>query len=144
LTSPDTSLSYFPGGGIAMARVLFDGMVEYDDKTPATTSQMAKDVVTFLAWAAEPEHDDRKKMGMQVGSGSPRAPSFLIVSFRFGSVRFADAGFLPSSGRHHPFHHDRHFALHQAVQVDPDQEQEAVLQPAKRIALSWNQFSASG
>jgi cytochrome c1 len=69
LTSPDiTSPSYFPGGGIAMARVLFDGLVEYDDKTPATTSQMAKDVVTFLAWAAEPEHDDRKKMGMQVGS----------------------------------------------------------------------------
>jgi ubiquinol-cytochrome c reductase cytochrome c1 subunit len=56
---------YFPGGGIAMARTLFDGLVEYDDETPATTSQMAKDVVQFLAWAAEPEHDDRKKMGMQ-------------------------------------------------------------------------------
>lgn len=24
---------------------------------------MAKDVVTFLSWAAEPEHDDRKLMG---------------------------------------------------------------------------------
>ena len=24
---------------------------------------MAKDVTTFLAWAAEPEHDDRKLMG---------------------------------------------------------------------------------
>ncbi|WVQ81294.1 hypothetical protein IAT38_003417 [Cryptococcus sp. DSM 104549] len=56
---------YFPGGGIAMARVLFDGLVEYPDGTPATTSQMAKDVVTFLAWAAEPEHDQRKKMGLQ-------------------------------------------------------------------------------
>ncbi|EIE75628.1 hypothetical protein G6F46_009684 [Rhizopus delemar] len=56
---------YFPGGAIAMARVLFDGVVEYEDGTPATTSQMAKDVSTFLAWAAEPEHDDRKKMGMK-------------------------------------------------------------------------------
>ncbi|KAG8728675.1 cytochrome c1 [Ceratobasidium sp. 428] len=56
---------YFPGGAIAMARVLFDDLVEYDDGTPATTSQMAKDVVTFLAWAAEPEHDERKKMGLQ-------------------------------------------------------------------------------
>jgi ubiquinol-cytochrome c reductase cytochrome c1 subunit len=26
---------------------------------------MAKDVATFLAWAAEPEHDERKKMGFQ-------------------------------------------------------------------------------
>jgi len=57
---------YFPGTGIAMARVLFDGLVEYDDGTPATTSQMAKDVVEFLNWAAEPEMDVRKKMGMKV------------------------------------------------------------------------------
>lgn len=33
--------------------------------TPATTSQMAKDVVSFLQWAAEPEMDERKKMGFQ-------------------------------------------------------------------------------
>jgi ubiquinol-cytochrome c reductase cytochrome c1 subunit len=56
---------YFPGGAISMARVLFDGLVEYDDGTPATTSQMAKDVVTFLHWAAEPEHDERKKYGIK-------------------------------------------------------------------------------
>lgn len=53
---------YFPGTGIAMARVLYDGLVEYDDGTPATTSQMAKDVTEFLNWAAEPEMDDRKKV----------------------------------------------------------------------------------
>ncbi|KAL9107088.1 MAG: hypothetical protein Q9227_007954 [Pyrenula ochraceoflavens] len=57
---------YFPGTGIAMARVLYDGLVEYEDKTPATTSQMAKDVVEFLNWASEPEMDKRKKMGWQV------------------------------------------------------------------------------
>lgn len=48
-----------------MARVLFDGMVDYEDGTPATTSQMAKDVAEFLNWAAEPEMDDRKKMGVK-------------------------------------------------------------------------------
>jgi len=57
---------YFPGTGIAMARVLYDGLVEYEDGTPATTSQMAKDVTEFLNWAAEPEMDARKKMGWKL------------------------------------------------------------------------------
>lgn len=54
---------YFPGGAIGMAKQLEDGGVEYEDGTPATSTQMAKDVSTFLAWASEPEHDDRKKAG---------------------------------------------------------------------------------
>ncbi|PVH95709.1 cytochrome c1, mitochondrial precursor [Periconia macrospinosa] len=57
---------YFPGTGIAMARVLYDDLVEYEDGTPASTSQMAKDVTEFLNWAAEPEMDERKKMGWKV------------------------------------------------------------------------------
>ena len=54
---------YFPGGAIAMAKQLVDGQVEYEDKTVATESQMAKDVAAFLAFASEPEHDERKKQG---------------------------------------------------------------------------------
>lgn len=56
---------YFPGGAIAMAKQLVDGQVEYEDGTPATETQMAKDVAAFLAWVAEPEHDERKKGGLQ-------------------------------------------------------------------------------
>lgn len=43
-----------------MGRQLQDGQLEYEDGTPATTSQMAKDVSAFLAFCAEPEHDYRK------------------------------------------------------------------------------------
>merc|ERR1712137_961218 len=54
---------YFPGGSLAMAQALFDDMVEYEDGTEASISQMAKDVSTFLCWTAEPEHDTRKRLG---------------------------------------------------------------------------------
>lgn len=57
---------YFPGQAIGMAQQLYPGVMEYDDGTPATVSQMAKDVSTFLVWAAEPHFDERKRMGMKV------------------------------------------------------------------------------
>ncbi|XP_042061883.1 cytochrome c1-2, heme protein, mitochondrial-like [Salvia splendens] len=56
---------YFPGGAIAMPKMLDDGAVEYEDGTPATEAQMGKDVVTFLSWAAEPEMEERKLMGFK-------------------------------------------------------------------------------
>ena len=46
---------YFAGGKIGMPKQLIDGAVDYPDGTPATESQMAKDVAVFLAWAAEPD-----------------------------------------------------------------------------------------
>ncbi|KAF3912218.1 hypothetical protein ABW21_db0209652 [Orbilia brochopaga] len=80
---------YFPGTGIAMARVLYDGIVEYEDGTPATTSQMAKDVVEFLNWAAEPEMDDRKKMGMKVLAVTTvmLALSIWIKKYKWASLK---------------------------------------------------------
>lgn len=56
---------YFPGGAIAMPKPLMDGQVDYEDGTPSTESQMAKDVAAFLAWVSEPEHDERKKAGFK-------------------------------------------------------------------------------
>jgi len=56
---------YFSGGQIGMPQPLQDGQVDYEDGTPATISQMAKDVAVFLTWAAEPAQDDRKLMGVK-------------------------------------------------------------------------------
>ncbi|CAG2103559.1 unnamed protein product, partial [Medioppia subpectinata] len=53
-------------GAIGMAQALFSDMIEYSDGTPATQSQLAKDVVTFLSWAAQPEFDTRKKAAIDV------------------------------------------------------------------------------
>jgi len=56
---------YFPGGAIGMAAPLYNEIIEYEDGTPATQSQLAKDVCTYLTWAASPEHDMRKKMAIK-------------------------------------------------------------------------------
>lgn len=57
---------YFPGHMIAMAPPLFEGAIEYPDGTEATVEQMAHDVSAFLMFAAEPNLEDRKRMGVKV------------------------------------------------------------------------------
>jgi ubiquinol-cytochrome c reductase cytochrome b/c1 subunit len=57
---------YFPGHAIKMPKPLNDGQVTYDDGSPATVAQYAKDVTTFLMWAAEPHMEARKALGLQV------------------------------------------------------------------------------
>ncbi|KAM6102989.1 cytochrome c1, heme protein, mitochondrial [Theristicus caerulescens] len=57
---------YFPGQAIGMAPPIYNEILEFDDGTPATMSQIAKDICTFLRWAAEPEHDHRKRMGLKM------------------------------------------------------------------------------
>ena len=56
---------WFPGHQLAMPKPLQDGQVTYADGTPATVEQMSRDVVQFLAWAAEPEMETRKRMGLK-------------------------------------------------------------------------------
>jgi ubiquinol-cytochrome c reductase cytochrome c1 subunit len=56
----------FPGHQIAMPQPLTDGAVEYEDKTPNTLDQEARDVTAFLAWSAEPHLVARKKLGIIV------------------------------------------------------------------------------
>ena len=57
---------YYPGHVIAMSAPLDDEAVDYQDGTKATVAQMAKDVTVFLSWAAEPELEARKAMGIKV------------------------------------------------------------------------------
>ena len=56
---------YMYGNKIKMSQPLYDGSVEYSDGTEATEEQMAKDVVTFLMWSAEPHLEARHKMGFK-------------------------------------------------------------------------------
>jgi len=57
---------YFPGNQIAMPAPLSEGRVTYADGTPASVNQMAKDVVTFLAYISEPETEQRKALGVRI------------------------------------------------------------------------------
>lgn len=53
-----------PGGVLAMAPPLAAGKVTFDDGSPSTVDQQAKDVAAFLMWAAEPKLQARKEFGL--------------------------------------------------------------------------------
>jgi len=58
---------YFPGGIIKMPPPIADEQVTYQDpSTPADKDHIARDVVNFLQWAAEPEMEMRKRLGIKV------------------------------------------------------------------------------
>jgi len=57
--------AYMYGNMIKMPNPLSEGLVNYNDGTKATEEQMAKDVTTFLAWAAEPHLEARHKIGFK-------------------------------------------------------------------------------
>jgi ubiquinol-cytochrome c reductase cytochrome c1 subunit len=66
---------YFEGRQISMPEPIADDLhIEYINGTFATKEQMVLDVVNFLQWAAEPETESRKKMGI-------RTMIFLIILF---------------------------------------------------------------
>ena len=56
---------YMSGHVIAMPPPLADGIVAYEDGSPLTAAQYAKDVTEFLAWASEPHMEKRKRTGIK-------------------------------------------------------------------------------
>ena len=57
---------WMPGNQIAMPSPLSDGVIDYDDGTDTNIQQLSEDVTTFLKWAAEPEMEVRKNLGIKV------------------------------------------------------------------------------
>jgi len=57
---------YHDGKVIAMPQPLYDDAIEYIDGTNASLHQLSYDIVNFLNWAAEPELEKRKSMGVKV------------------------------------------------------------------------------
>jgi len=90
---------YFPGGAISMAQALYNEVIEYSDGTPATASQLAKDIGVFLRWTAEPEHDDRKRMlvkaiGIMTILG---VLSYYVKRFKWSSLKTRKIEYKPKS-----------------------------------------------
>ncbi|EDW50570.1 cytochrome c1, heme protein, mitochondrial [Drosophila sechellia] len=88
---------YFPGGAISMAQVLYNEVIEYEDGTPPTQSQLAKDVATFLKWTSEPEHDDRKQLLIKVIGilGFLTVISYYIKRHKWSSLKSRKIVFVP-------------------------------------------------
>lgn len=57
---------FIAGPALAMPQPIFDGQVAYEDGTPETIDQYARDVAAFLMWAAEPHLEERKATGFVV------------------------------------------------------------------------------
>jgi ubiquinol-cytochrome c reductase cytochrome c1 subunit len=57
---------FIAGPALAMPPPLSDGQVTYDDGSPETLDQYARDVSAFLMWAAEPHMEERKRIGFNV------------------------------------------------------------------------------
>ena len=57
---------YMAGNQIAMPQPIYDESVDYADGTNNSAEQISEDLVVFLTWAAEPELEVRKNLGIKV------------------------------------------------------------------------------
>jgi ubiquinol-cytochrome c reductase cytochrome c1 subunit len=97
---------HFAGGMIGMAPPLNDGGVEWEDDTPPTPTQQAKDVATFLAWVANPEYGMRGElMGKLVGALVVAVPFIWYhKKLRWATIKTRRITFVD-----HPSINDKHW-----------------------------------
>jgi ubiquinol-cytochrome c reductase cytochrome c1 subunit len=57
---------FIASSALAMPQPITEGQVTYDDGSPETLDQYARDISAFLMWAAEPHLEARKKTGFNV------------------------------------------------------------------------------
>ena len=83
---------------------------------------MAKDVVTFLSWAAEPEHDERKQYGLKavIILSALTAMSVYVKRFKWSSIKARKIGKSATI--------NRHIVLKCPISVQPSGGQEGSLE----------------
>ena len=70
------------GGFLAMPPQLRPGLVTYDDGTPSTINNMARDVGAFISWASDPKMEERKGSGLAVLGYLVIFAGLLYASYR--------------------------------------------------------------
>jgi len=93
---------YFQDWNISMPPPLADGSVTYSDGTPNKVDQEAHDVVTFLAWAAEPSMEERKRLGLGVMAFLIVFSGLLFLSYRRSGATRIDRAFSRDRTAHFP------------------------------------------
>jgi len=70
---------YFGGNAIGMAPPLYNEIIQYEDGTPATTSQLSADVIQFLAWSCDKHRDERKGLSLKGAAIIVTAISCFVI-----------------------------------------------------------------
>ena len=70
------------GGFLAMPPQLRPGLVTFDDGTPSTIENQARDVGAFISWASDPKMEERKGTGIAVLAYLVIFAGLLYASYR--------------------------------------------------------------
>ena len=73
---------YFAGRNISMPPPLMRGSVSFADGTPSTVANESTAVVTYLAWASEPNLEERHRVGFEVMAFLILLAGLLFLSYR--------------------------------------------------------------